>query len=190
MEEEIKIIETLKRVGIIVNDLYDLVNTSKSYTEAIPILIKFLKNGVKNDDTKEAIIRALAIPEAKGKVGSLLIDEYNQISKDKRLLRWAIGNTMTVTITDIDVDGVIKIIKDKSNGMSREMFVLSLGQIKAPKCEDALIEALDDDEIAAHALEAVRKLKVKKAKNKVLELTNHSNRRINKEALKTLKKIL
>ena len=48
--------------------------------------------------------------------------------------------------------------------MSRQMFALALGKVPSEKSENALIQVLDDDEIAPHALEALGKLKSKKAR--------------------------
>ena len=114
MEENIKIIEALKRVGIAIDDIYDLVNTNKAYPEAIPVLMQLLKEGVTNVGNREGIIRALAVPEARGKVGSLLIEEFYKIPSENMLLRWTVGNTMEVVICDEDIDEVVKIVTDKS----------------------------------------------------------------------------
>lgn len=189
MEESNKIIEALSKVGIAIDDVYDLVESNKPYPEAIPVLSQLLKEGISNIGDREGVIRALAIPEAKGEIGSILIDEYYKIPSDNMLLRWAIGNTMEVVISENDVDAVIKIVADKSNGMSRQMFALALGNVPSEKSEDALIQALDDDEITPHALEALGRLKSIKARNRISELTKHSNSLVKKEAKKALKKI-
>ncbi len=151
--------------------------------------MQLLKEGITNIGDREGVIRALAVPEAKGEVGSLLIDEFYKIPSDNMLLRWTVGNTMEVVISEEDIDAVIKIIADKSNGMSRQMFALALGNVPSEKSEDVLIQVLDDDEIAPHALEALGKLKSKKARDKISELIKHSKPLIKKEAKKALKKI-
>lgn len=189
MEEQKKIIKELKDIGIEVEDIYDLVNTKNPYPGAIPVLIRYLKKGIEDPKLKQGILRALAVPEAKGKIGSLLIEEFYKIPADNMLLRWVIGNTMEVVITNEDIDEVAKIVSDKKNGMSRQMFVLALGKITSKKSEDVLIQVLDDEEITPHALEALGKLKSRKAKGKIMELTKHPKALIRKEANKALKKI-
>lgn len=189
MEESNRIIEALKKAGIAIDDIYDLVNTNEPYPEAIPVLIQLLKEGITNVGNREGIIRALAVPEAKGIIGSLLIDEFYKIPSENMLLRWTVGSTMEAVISEKDIDGVIKIITDKSNGMSRQMFVLALGNIPSEKSEDVLIQVLNDDEIAPHALEALGKLQSKKARDKISELTNHPKSLVKKEAIRALKKI-
>lgn len=183
-----ELIEELKTVGVDVSSVWDLVNTKESYPNAIQILIAHLSKDY-HDRNKEGIIRALAVKEAIGKAGDILIAEYNKIPKEKMMLRWAIGNTIYTTIKQEDIEGVLSIIKNKENGMSRQMFVVALGKVKSDKSEDILIELLDDDEVIPHALQALGLLKSQKAKEKIGALINHPKGLIRKEALKALKKI-
>lgn len=179
----------LAKVGIAVNDIYDLVNTDKSYPAAVPVLLNLLQEGIEHIGIKEGIVRALAVKEAIGKASPILVAEYNRTPKDKIPLRWAIGNTIYITITENDVESILPIVQDKTNGMSRQMFVAALGKVKSEKAEDVLINLLDDEEVTPHALEALGRMKSKKAKDKVSMLTNHPKALIRKEAQKALKKV-
>ena len=185
-----KIKSELAKVGVTINDIYDLVNTDKSYPTAVPVLLNLLQDGIEHIDIKEGIIRALAVKEAIGKASPVLIAEYNRTSKEKIHLRWAIGNTIHITITEDDVESILPIVLDKTNGMSRQMFVAALGKVKSGKAEDVLINLLDDEEVMPHALEALGRMKSKKAKDKISMLTNHPKALIRKEALKALRKVL
>ena len=180
--------EELRKVGIQIDDIFDLVNTKEPYSKAVPVLLSLLSE-VSHDGVKEGIIRALAVKEAKGVAGKALIKEYKKTPKDKSLLLWAIGNTMEVVISENDIDDVLEIVTDKENGMSRQMFTVALGKVKSDKVEQALISLLDDDEISPHVLDALGRLKSQKAKPKISELTNHQKPLIRKEARKALKKI-
>ncbi len=187
--DENKLIGELKQVGIHINSIYDLANTTKSYPQGLPILIGLLRKGISDDRLKEGIIRSLAVKEAKGLAGAALLEEYNKIPKEKMVLRWTIGSALEVVITNDELEPVINIIKDKTNGMSRQMFVLALAKLPAEKSEQILIESLDDDELATQAIVALSKIKSQKALIKIKELVNHSKPLIRKEALKALKKI-
>lgn len=184
-----KITSELKKVGVDVADIYDLVNTNEPYPAAIPVLLFLLEEGIEHIGLREGVIRALAVREAIGKVGPVLIAEYNRTPKDKMMLRWAIGNTLFTTITNKDVEDILTIVQDKENGMSRQMFVAALGKVKSERAEDVLIKLLDDDEVASHALEALSRLKSKKATDKIITLVNHPKALIRKEAEKALRKI-
>ena len=187
--DENRVKSELEKVGIFINDIYDLVNTRDPYPLAVPVLLDLLKEGIEHHGTKEGVVRALAVKDAIGKASPILIAEYNRVPKDRMTLRWAIGNTVYTTITSDDVDSILPIVKDQKNGISRQMFVAALGKVESEEAEDALIELLDDEEVTPHALEALGRMKSKKAREKIATLTSHSKPLIRKEALKALRKI-
>ena len=133
------VLKELLNVGLSLNSIYDLVNTNEPYPEAILVLLNCLSEET-DDKTKEGIIRALAIKEAIGKTGLILINEYNKIPREKSLLRWAIGNTMYTTISEKDVQDILTIVSDKSNGFSRQMFVAALGKFQLAEVESVLLD--------------------------------------------------
>ena len=69
------------------------------------------------------------------------------------------------------------------------MFVLALGKIKSEISEDVLISMLYDDDVAAHAISSLGKLRSKKAEEKIKGLITHSRSLIRKEATKALERI-
>lgn len=175
-EDEEKIREELSKVGIYVDSIYDLVNNKKPYPQAIPVLILLLKKGdISNCRIREGIIRSLAVKEAKGKANAVLINEYKRTPIEQQSLRWSIGNSIRVLITDKDIEDVLEIVRNKENGSSRQMFVLALGKFKSEIVEDTLIQLLNDEEVTVHALNALRKLRSKNAKKRIAELTSHPN---------------
>lgn len=176
----------LQSADIYINDIYELVNTNKSYIKAIPILISYLNKDFNELKVKEGIVRALTLDEAKGKANKVLIHEYNETPYDKRSYRWAIGNAFYKLITFDDLEALKKIVSDKNNGISRQMFVSALGKVNSQIAESILIELLNDDEVAAHALNALKRLKSKKAIDAIKKLVDHKNRLVRSEAIKTL----
>lgn len=187
-EDEKPLVDDLKKAGFNVTSSWDLVNTKARYKLAIPILIEHLPRPyhLKN---KEGIVRALAVKEAIGMAGPVLVAEFNQTPKDKMSLRWAIGNTMCKTITTDDVEGILPIVLDRANGISRQMFVTALGKVNSEEAEDILIELLDDEEVASHALEALGRMRSKKALQKITILASHSEPLIKMAAQKAIKKL-
>lgn len=186
---EAELVKDLNSIGIKVTTVWDLVNTSERYADAIPILLDHLQKDY-HEKNIEGIIRALAVKEAKGKATPYLITMYHQIPKDNDSLRWAIGNTIDMTITQDDLKSILPIVQDKTNGTSRQMFVIALGKIKSAEVEDVLINLLNDDEVVAHALIALGRIKSQKAKDKIAILTDHPKPLVKKEAQKALKKVM
>lgn len=188
-KEELTLVQDLKMIGLNITSVWDLVNTKDRYPKAIPILIEHLKKEY-HERNKEGIVRALSVKEAVGKAASALINEYNQTSKDKESLRWAIGNAIYTVVTENDVESILSVVKDIKNGASRQMFVAALGKTKSPKAEEYLIHSLEDEEVIPQALEALGRMKSKKAKEKIMALANHPKTVIKKEANKALRKLL
>jgi HEAT repeat protein len=188
-KENQNIINELSKVGIKVNDIYDLVNCKHSYSNAIPVLINLLKKGIVSTKLKEGVIRALAVKEAKGKVGKILIEEFYKTPKEDIMLLWTIGNTMEVVISEDNIEDVIKIISNKKNGISRQMFVSALKNTNTEKVEEVLIKLLGDEQIKLHVLGALGKLKSQKAISKISKIVSNSKGIIRIEATKALKNI-
>lgn len=180
--------QELAKIGCKYTDPWDLANTKESYPEAIDTLIKHVSKPY-HDRNKEGIIRALIVKEAKGKANVALIAEYGRIAREKHNHRWVIGNAIYVIVIKDDIDSILPIVLNPENGISRQRFVLALGKIKSAKTEDILIKLLDDTEMALYAIQALERMKSRKAKEKISVLTNSKNESIRKEAQNFTKKM-
>ncbi len=69
------------------------------------------------------------------------------------------------------------------------MIVLALGKLKDPRANSALIDLLLDDDVAAHAISAVRRKKMRQAIPHLLALATHSNPFVRRSALGAIKAI-
>ncbi len=182
--------ERLLKVGVEVDSIYDLVNTNEKYPQAIDTLISLLNENIDfNQKIKEGIVRSLAVKEAKGKANDVLFKLYELNSEDLRSLNWAIGNTIYIIVQPKDEEKIIEIVKDKSKGTARQMFVSALGKLKSDAVEKVLIDLLDDEDVRGHAISALGKLKSLKAASKISTFLDHDNSWIRKVAKKALKKI-
>jgi len=139
------------------------VNTSASYPEAIPGLVKHLSKPYHRRN-KEGIVRALAVKEAKGIANKEIMAAYHKAPKEDHHFRWAFGNTMRVIVTEDDLNELIEIVLDETNGDSRDMFVRALAKLKSSKVRETLDRLVNDkSEIVAD--EARKALKRKKPAN-------------------------
>ena len=148
----------LHKAGFPVDSVWDFVNTSHDYEEAIPILIKHLSYNYM-ERNKEGIVRALAVKKAKGKANAVLIEEYSKTPPERHYYRWAIGNTLNYIVTKDDIDKIIPIVLDKRNGDSRDMFIKALSKFKTEKVVETLKKLLDDNEVAPYATKALQRIK-------------------------------
>jgi hypothetical protein len=79
----------------------------------------------------------LTVKEAKGKAAPILLQEFYKTANP--ILRWTIGNAMTVVATDDDFDEIVRIIEETENGDARKMFIFALGNFKNDRSENILI---------------------------------------------------
>lgn len=184
-----KICEELAKIGINVAGVYDLVNSKASYPEAIPVLVNLLQYDFSNEKAQEGIVRALTVKEAIGIANKSLLRLYEVTPKAQNLFRWTIGNAFTVVMTREDVPDVLRIVRSKGNGMSRQMFVLALGKFNNPEIERTLIELLDDDEVVIQAISALRKVKSVEAIPIMERLANSPRQIIRNLAKQYLRKV-
>jgi len=94
-----------------------------------------------------------------------------------------------VVADDSVFDDIVALVKDKRHGRAREMLAVALANMKNPKAVDVLIELLDDEEIAGHALSALRKLAPPEAREAIEPFVNHPKTWARNEAKRALKKI-
>jgi HEAT repeat protein len=185
-----EIISKLNSSGISILELDSLLSRNRNYPEAVPIIIEFLENFEELcDNDLEVLIRALAIKEAKGKANSMLISIFLSLPLEKSSLQWSIGNTMEVIMNDKDVPSILQIVRNKAYGKSRQMFVLGLSKFKKPEVESTLIELLQDDDVALHALSSIGRQKAIAAISEIELVKNKYNSFFKRKAEKILDKL-
>jgi len=178
----------LSQVGLYIDSIGDLYNKRFDYKIAIPILLHWLPR-VKNPFVKEDIVRALTVPWARHtKASELLVEEFRCIDDDNAL-KWAIGNALSVVADDTVLSDIIEFIKESKHGQAREMLVVALGNMKTPDVKYFLIELLENEDLAGHAIMALGKLKAKEARPAIERLIAHPKSWIRREAKKALAKL-
>jgi hypothetical protein len=185
----IPVLADLAQAGFEVEWVSELHNIGFKYKKAIPILLKWLPI-IDNEDVKEAIVRSLSVPWAKPIAAMPLIEEYRKITNGSDSeLKWAIANGLSIVADDSVFTEIVELVQDKKNGRSREMLAVSLGNMKNPYAQEVLLELLDDEEVAGHAIMALGKLKSKKARPTIERFLTHKKSWIRQEAKRALVKI-
>lgn len=161
-DESKPMLDDLKKAGIQVNSVWDLVNTTETYPEGVPILIEHLSQPY-NLRTKEGIVRALAVKDARGVAAEPLMQFLGTIDKNNDALVWIIGNSLEYVFSDDVVSQVAEVALDPSYGDdSRTPFVRALGKSKSDKARQTLELLTSDvsDVVRTEALETLKKRKV------------------------------
>lgn len=195
-KEDRKVCVDLRKVGLQVKSVYDLVNTADTYPGAIPVLLKWLPI-LTNVTIKEGVVRALTIKNAGDVVKNALIREFERHRDTpdqdtlQESLQWAIGNAISVVAKKDDAETIIEFVKDKRYGAARQMLISYLAQRKIHSSIGVLIVLLDEDNIYvySYAIKALSWLRAKEAKKPIERFLTHSNPSFRKEAQKALDKI-
>jgi hypothetical protein len=183
------VIDDLRSAGYKLYSLDELRRSGKRYESAIPILLQWLPR-LSSPDAKEGIVRALSVPWAKPAAGPVLVAEFYEAPPEAEALRWAIGNALEVVVTPSLLDRIIDIVSRKEGGTARQMAVLSLAKIKNPKSVAVLIQLLNDDQVAGHAIMALRKLKAPEALDHLERFVDHPQTWVRNEAKKAIAAIM
>lgn len=176
-----------QRTNIQLNSIWDLVNSREKYASIIPVLIDLLKMDFEDDGyTKEGIVRALAVKEARGIATKPLIELFE--ASDNLDLKWVIGNTLSVIATPEYFDDLERIWGNARHGKSRQMIAYALAKTKNPEAIYPLMEGLRDVEIQGHAVVGLFKLGDSRARGSLEPFTRHEKTWIRNYAKKALEK--
>jgi hypothetical protein len=149
--EEEPIVADLKVAGLDVKSVWDLVNTSTPYPNAIPLLLKHLVLPYP-DRIREGIARALAVPDARN-AWSLLVSEYKKAPiGDQNGLKLGAKSGLAAALSAVATDEVIaelvSLAKDRSNGSSRLLLLKAFRKSKTDVAKKAIEDLASDPDLA------------------------------------------
>jgi hypothetical protein len=140
-------VDELRRAGVDLKRLPDLVNRSVPYPVAIPILLKHLSLPY-SDVTRETLARALAVPDARY-AWPVLAAAYREapthLEDGKQAgAKDGLACALTATVTEAVMDEMVALVKDRSNGDSRLLLLRGLKKSKSAISRQALEELASD----------------------------------------------
>jgi len=184
------LLEKVRDAGYDVQSLAELRRSGVKYTKAVPILVESLGAALEDGKRTEEIVRALTVPWARPAATEPLIRLFRDVDDPRELgLRWTIGNALEVVWDDRYFDQLADIVKDDSYGRSREMVVLGMARSKRPEAPDILIELLDDADVNGHAVKALTKFKVPRARSGLERMSSDSRSWVRKAAERALRNL-
>lgn len=102
----------LAAVGWPVTSVEDLVNTSASYPEAIPVLCQHLQRA-RHPVLRMVITRALTVKEARGIGGHLILAELKRPPEENpEDVRWVLANALTVVGDKSMIEDIEELMAD------------------------------------------------------------------------------
>jgi HEAT repeat protein len=133
--------------------------TSFDHEAAAPILVEWLPR-VSDRDVKETIARSLTgVRTARAEAALALVIEFrNSPATDELGAKWAYANALATLADEKIADDLVELVRDRRHGRARQMLCGALKRTKDPRMPQVLIEAIDDDDVAGHAISALRSL--------------------------------
>jgi HEAT repeat protein len=186
-EEERPLIDDLAAIGFHVESVRDVLQFSRAdYAQCVPVLLHRLQL-ISNESVKESVVRVLTTKTARPAATLPLIREFED--SENFYYKWAVGNALSVVADDSVFDELKRLALDEQHGKAREMLVLALGNMRNPDTVPVLMELLKDDELTAHSLSALGKLRARAARSEVEKFLGHPRALVRKQAKLALKRI-
>ncbi|WP_148649577.1 hypothetical protein [Lysobacter antibioticus] len=160
-EEQRVILEELRKVGVVEESIWGLVNDPGPYPEAIPILLRHLKLPY-SDATRDGIARCLAVPEPAVRAAwPMLVAEYRNAPTGRGFIapcetkeyalcaKEGLALAVRSAVTEQTLPEFISLVKDRSNGESRVLLlkVLRSRRKKDPEVAQLLTELAEDPDL-------------------------------------------
>jgi hypothetical protein len=155
---EASMVDALRKVGITVKSVWDLVNSGAEYPKAIPVLVSHLMKTEYDPLTREGIARALTTTAAKKLAWDALVSAFQkEREKSSTSVKWPLANALAFHFDRSKVDMVADLVRDKRHGENRVALIEALARVRDPRVPLLLSELVDDPEVSSYAEQALRR---------------------------------
>lgn len=153
LEAEAPVLADLRAAGLSIDSVSDLINEDIDYRDQLSLIVDWIPR-CDNLRVREMLVRALAIPAARKTAASqTLLREFKEVPRPN--YRWAVGLALTGAARPQDADEVVALFKDDRYGYARQELARVIARLRPPTALEVLVEALDDEDVAGHAVEAL-----------------------------------
>lgn len=161
-EIERPLVADLEEVGAPVTEsVYDLVNTSEPYPQALPVLMRHLEAGGYPPVIMEGIGRALAVRDSIGYWDRLRACYENAQSEPEQD---GVAIALSACATADHVDDLIELLTDDTQGEVRVFFVKTLGKLGGERGRRVIESLVDDPVVGKEATAFVTRARKRAAK--------------------------
>ncbi len=152
---EAPLVEELRKAGVSVGSVWDLVNTTNTHAQSLPVLLDHLQRSYP-DAVREGIARAMAVPGAKF-AWPVLVTLYRQETgrRTKDGLAVAIANVAD----DETIDELVALAREVQHGESRLLLLNALERSSLPQARKALMDLGGDPALHKEVQRILRRLK-------------------------------
>jgi hypothetical protein len=152
---EAPLVEELRKAGVPIGSVWELVNSANTYAQSFPILLDHLQRPYP-DSVREGIARAMAVPAAKF-AWPLLITLFGQ--EQQRRAKDGLAVAISNIADDETLDELIAMARDVRHGESRLLLLSALERSRLPQARKALMELGGDPTLQKEVQRILRRLK-------------------------------
>ena len=138
------LIEDLGAVGIQVRSVWDLVNLSVDFDQALPVLLDHLNREYPEAIT-DGIARALAVPESI-RWWRVLVDKYRV--EERRRAKGGLAVAISACANESVLTEVIELVRDVRHGGSRVLLLDAIAKSPDSRARAALEELATDPDLS------------------------------------------
>jgi HEAT repeat protein len=156
---EAPVVEDLRKAGVPVSSVWDLVNSVNTYAQSLPLLLDHLQRSYP-DAIREGIARAMAVPGAKF-AWPTLVKLYKQ--EHERRTKDGLAVALSNIADEETLDEVIALARDARHGESRVLLLGAIERLRRGDARKLLMELGGDQQLHRQVQVVLRRFK-KKAK--------------------------
>jgi len=153
--EELPLLRDLSRVGIEVESVWDLVNSSEQYAAAIPVLLEHLRRPY-SSKILAGIARAVAVPEARDAWDDLVSLYRNEMDEH---LKEALAVAVAAIADDSVMEELVALIMDSKQGPSRVLLMNTMQDARACLSDEAIRKLTRDPDLGTIATRLLKRTK-------------------------------
>jgi len=147
-------------VGLDVSSVYDLVNSQRSFPEAVPVLLDLLDE-IEEPRVLEGVIRALCDEAARGTDAvPRLIKKYRQVAEKNDSVGSAIANTLDYIATKDEWEQVIELAYHRDYGEARGLLPYILRHAPRDRAIEEARQLLFDPDTAVAVMRTIVKRRI------------------------------
>lgn len=166
LREEQPLVREIAEAGLLIESVWDLVNTREPYPEAIPILLRHLQRTDYDPAIRNGIARALTV-KGHPEILPAMIEAFRRDpDPSSGGPKAAMGNAIEVLLDEGYIEEIADLARDPAHGEARGMLAYALVKSKSPVAEKALQELLSDPQMKKYVEEALKRRDRRRRKHK------------------------
>jgi hypothetical protein len=152
---EAPVVEALRNAGVPIKSVWDLVNSTNTYSQSLPLLLEHLQRPYP-EPIREGIARAMAVPGARF-AWPILVDLFSE--EQVRRVKHGLAVALSCIADDKLLDELVALARESRHGESRVLLLSALERSQRSDARNILMELGGDPQLHKQVQVILRRLK-------------------------------